>query len=122
MPEAGGVRSTSKFPAEPCLFCDTTLTSVGSGAEGNGQTYAPRLRVQSERVVLPRSICMSQIIACGNPLSKRNHCGTAAVMSFVKYRPQSVPANTCCGYFGLAMIESTGTSGRLPVLLSQVDV
>src|SRR5207253_11263878 len=41
-------------------------------------------------------------------------------MSLVKYRPQSVPAKTCCGNFGLAIIESTGMSGRLPVLLVQV--
>jgi hypothetical protein len=46
--------------------------------------------------------------------------GFAAVISFVKYKPQSVPAKTCCGNFGLAMIESTGMSGRLPVLLLQV--
>src|SRR3979411_66 len=63
---------------------------------------------------------MSQIIACGNPLSKRYQLGETAVMSFVKYSPQSVPAKTCCGNFGFAIIESTGMSGRLPVLLVQV--
>src|SRR5437763_1306861 len=65
---------------------------------------------------------MSQIMAWGRPLSKRNHSGEAAVMSLVKYRPQSVPAKTCCGNFGFAMIESTGTFGRLPLLFSQVNV
>src|ERR1700694_3046781 len=63
---------------------------------------------------------MSQIIAWGSPLSKRYQLGETAVMSFVKYNPQSVPANTCCGNLGFAIIESTGTSGRLPVLLLQV--
>jgi len=33
----------------------------------------------------------------------------------------SVPANTCCGRFGLTMIESTGMFGRFPVLFSHVD-
>jgi hypothetical protein len=33
-----------------------------------------------------------------------------------------VPAKTCSGLFGLTMIESTGMSGRSPVLSSQVDV
>src|SRR5207237_1168501 len=46
----------------------------------------------------------------------------AAVMSLVKYSPQSVPANTCWANLGLAMIESTGMSGRLPVLLLQTNV
>ena len=32
-----------------------------------------------------------------------------------------MPAKTCCGKFGLAMIESTGMSGRLPVLFGQVN-
>ena len=31
-----------------------------------------------------------------------------------------MPAKTCCGKFGLAMIESTGMSGRLPVLSTHV--
>jgi hypothetical protein len=43
-------------------------------------------------------------------------------MSSVKYNPQSLPANTCCGKFGLAIIESIGTFGRLPLLFSQVNV
>ena len=63
---------------------------------------------------------MSQIIEWGSPLSKRDQTGAAAVMSLVKYNPQSVPAKTCRGKFGLAMIESTGISGRLPVLSLQV--
>src|SRR5256885_8408718 len=65
---------------------------------------------------------MSQIIAWGNPLSKRYQVGETAVMSLVKYKPQSVPAKTCCGNFGLAIIESTGMSGRLPVLLLHTNV
>src|ERR1700738_4630465 len=65
---------------------------------------------------------MSQIIACGNPLSKRYQLGETAVMSFVKYSPQSVPAKTCCANFGLAIIESTGMSGRLPVLSLHANV
>src|SRR3954465_11745844 len=40
---------------------------------GSGQTWAPRLRVQAESVVPPRSICMSQTITLGRPLSKRYH-------------------------------------------------
>lgn len=58
---------------------------VGVGpVPGNGKTYAPRLRVQTERVVLPRSICMSHTIACAIPFSKRCHVGDATVMSSVK--------------------------------------
>jgi hypothetical protein len=57
---------------------------VGVGpTPGKGYTYAPRLRVQTERVVLPRSICMSQTIACGTPFSKRAHVGDATVISSV---------------------------------------
>src|SRR5262249_3958877 len=50
----------------------------------NGKTYAPRLRVQTERVVLPRSICMSHTIACEMPFSNRCHVGDATVTSSVK--------------------------------------
>ena len=32
-----------------------------------------------------------------------------------------MPAKTCCGKFGLVMIESTGMSGRLPVLFAHVN-
>lgn len=50
---------------------------------GKGKTYAPRLRVQTESVVEPRSICMSHTIACGIPFSKRCQVGDATVMSSV---------------------------------------
>jgi hypothetical protein len=63
---------------------------------------------------------MSQIITLGSPFWNRDQTGFVAVMSLVKYNPQSVPAKTCCGKFGFAMIESTGMSGRFPVLLFQV--
>ncbi len=33
-----------------------------------------------------------------------------------------MPAKTCDGKFGLAMIESTGMSGRLPLLSVHVNV
>ena len=33
-----------------------------------------------------------------------------------------MPAKTCCGKFGLTMTESTGMSGRLPLLFSHVNV
>ena len=57
---------------------------VGLGAPpGRGKAYAPRLRVQTESVVEPRSICMSHTIACGIPFSKRNQVGDATVMSSV---------------------------------------
>src|SRR5262249_23034993 len=87
---------------------------------GSGKTYAPRPRVQTERVVEPRSMAMSQIITCGIPFSNRCHNGDATVMSSVKYTPKSVPAKTCCGKFGFTMIESTGMSGRWRVLSSKV--
>src|SRR5581483_7338296 len=41
---------------------------------GSGHTYAPRLRVQAESVVAPRSICRSQIITLGMP--EVNFCQT----------------------------------------------
>jgi hypothetical protein len=94
---------------------------VPIGPKGRGHAYAPRPRVQSESVVLPRSIVMSQIITAGSPLLNRVHTGVAAVMSFVKYKPKSVPAKTCCGKLGLTMIESTGMFGKLPVLFCQVN-
>src|SRR5262245_48240700 len=50
---------------------------------GSGKTYAPRPRVQTERVVEPRSMAMSQIITCGIPFSNRFHNGDATVMSSV---------------------------------------
>jgi hypothetical protein len=53
------------------------------GPLGNGQTKAPRLRVQTESVVAPRSICMSQIMAFGRPALNRCQLGDAAVMSSV---------------------------------------
>jgi len=56
---------------------------VAFGSDGNGQTYAPRLRVQSDNVVNPRSYCMSQIIACGGPFWKRSHVGFATLISSV---------------------------------------
>ena len=56
---------------------------VGVPPPASGKTYAPRLRVQTESVVEPRSICMSHTIACGIPFSKRCHVGDAIVMSSV---------------------------------------
>jgi hypothetical protein len=47
---------------------------------GNGKTNAPRPRVHTDSVVDPRSICMSQIITCGIPVSKRFQAGAATVM------------------------------------------
>src|SRR5690348_9823212 len=58
----------------------------------------------------------------GIPVLKRAQEGEATVISLVKYRPQSVPANTCWGKLGLAMMESTGMLGRLPLLLTQLKV
>jgi hypothetical protein len=46
---------------------------------GNGKTNAPRPRVHTDRVVDPRSICMSQIITCGIPVSKTFQVGDATV-------------------------------------------
>jgi hypothetical protein len=54
------------------------------GPSGSGHTYAPRPRVHSERVVLPRSICMSQIITAGSPLVNRYQTGLASLMLLVK--------------------------------------
>jgi hypothetical protein len=45
------------------------------GPEVSGHAKAPRPRVQSERVVAPRSIDMSQIITAGNPSVKRYQIG-----------------------------------------------
>jgi hypothetical protein len=56
---------------------------VPTGPEGKGHTKAPRPRVQSESVVLPRSICMSQIMTLGSPLLNRFQTGEAAVISSV---------------------------------------
>ena len=56
---------------------------VGLPPPARGKTYAPRLRVQTESVVAPRSICMSHTIACGIPFSKRCQVGDATVMSSV---------------------------------------
>ena len=60
------------------------MPDSSTGAFGSCQTYAPRPRVQTDSVVAPRSIWRSQIIVCGRPLSKRNHVGDTALMSFVK--------------------------------------
>ena len=62
---------------------DAVGVGVGVGAPGSGYTYAPRLRVHTESVVEPRSICMSHTIACGMPFSKRCHVGEATVTSSV---------------------------------------
>jgi hypothetical protein len=56
---------------------------VGVPPPASGKTYAPRLRVQTESVVEPRSICMSHTIACGIPFSNRCQVGDATVMSSV---------------------------------------
>ena len=58
---------------------------------------------------------------CGIPLSNLNQVGLAWVMSSVQYTPQSVPANTWDALFGLTITESTGMSGRLPVLFAHVN-
>ena len=62
---------------------DAVGVGVGVGAPGSGYTYAPRLRVHTESVVEPRSICMSHTMACGMPFSKRCHVGEATVTSSV---------------------------------------
>ena len=62
---------------------DAVGVGVGVGCTGQRYTYAPRLRVHTESVVEPRSICMSQTIACGMPFSKRCHVGEATVTSSV---------------------------------------
>lgn len=56
---------------------------VASGPLVSGKTKAPRPRVQTDSVVAPRSIDMSQIITCGMPASKRYQSGDAAVTSSV---------------------------------------
>ena len=56
---------------------------VASGALVSGKTNAPRLRVQTESVVAPRSMDISQIITCGMPASKRYQTGDATVTSSV---------------------------------------
>jgi len=65
--------------------CQQTLRVMpyGMGPVGRSQTYAPRLRVQTDKVVLPRSIDKLQIITFGKPLWKRYHVGGFAVMSLV---------------------------------------
>src|SRR4051812_3126333 len=70
------------------------------GPEGRGHAYAPRERVKAASVVKPRSIERSQIITLGIPVLNFAHAGFATVMSFVKYKPQSLPAKTCCGKLG----------------------
>src|SRR5438067_47055 len=117
-----GVRVGVRVGVLVGVFVETAV-GVGvcaNGTSGSGQTYAPRERVKAARVVKPRSIAMSHTITLGIPALKRFHVGDAAVMSSVKYMPQSLPANTCCGKRGLAMIESTGMLGRLPLLFAQV--
>src|ERR1051326_778248 len=55
----------SKVPAPPCVIRETAETRVGAVAisvEVNGNTQAPRPRVQTESVVAPRSIRISQIM------------------------------------------------------------
>ena len=47
------------------------------GPEVSGHAKAPRPRVQSESVVAPRSIDMSQIITAGSPAVKRYQIGEA---------------------------------------------
>src|SRR5207249_1225566 len=114
------VRQVSVTPRLPARAAkEATFTAVGTA--GSGHAYAPRPRVNTARVVAPRSTDMSQIITWGSPFSNRCHTGDAAEMSFVKYRPQSVPAKTWFGTFGLTAIESAGTSGRLPLLSTQVN-
>jgi hypothetical protein len=56
---------------------------VPKGPSGSGQTNAPRPRVHKDRVVLPRSICISQIITAGKPFANRCQTGVAAFTSLV---------------------------------------
>ena len=51
---------------------------------GSGQTYAPRLRVQTDSVVKPRSYCMSQIITLGRPFWKIKR-GLDAKKTFIAF-------------------------------------
>ena len=60
------------------------LEGVPIGPDVRGHANAPRPRVQSESVVLPRSMDMSQIITAGRPLLKRYQTGVVALMLFVK--------------------------------------
>lgn len=80
---AVGVLVAVAVGADVGVFVGVTL-GVPIGPSGRGHTNAPRPRVQSDSVVLPRSIVISQIITAGSPLLNRNHCGAAALMSFVK--------------------------------------
>src|SRR6185503_2376750 len=71
-------------PKKPVAGATARLVgSEFSGPNGNGQAKAPRLRVQRDNVVPPRSICISQIITFGRPALNRVHTGVTAVMSSV---------------------------------------
>src|SRR6266550_189425 len=67
------VRVAERLTEPP--YVPETAATVSVGTAGSGHTNAPRLRVQSDSVVAPRSICMSQIITFGNPALKRIHVG-----------------------------------------------
>lgn len=69
--------------ADVGVFVGVTL-GVPIGPDVRGHAKAPRPRVQSNSVVLPRSIDISQIITAGRPLLNRDQTGVAALISLVK--------------------------------------
>src|SRR3954452_16070958 len=80
------VALTVKSASPNVLFASAPKVMVWfcfTGPFASGHTYAPRLRVHTDSAELPRSMTRLQTITCGIPLSKRNHFGEAAVMSFV---------------------------------------
>src|SRR4029453_8657763 len=85
----------------------TDTSAVPTAGTGSGHAHAPRERVNAASVVNPRSIVRLHTITCGRP-SKRCHTGGFALMLSVEYRPQSMPANTWFGMFGLAMTVLAG--------------
>src|SRR4051794_18476968 len=74
-------RQLSDTP-DPQGISDVIRKSAGRDV-GSGKTYPPRLRVHTESVVEPRSICISQIMAWGRPFSNRCQTGDAALMLLV---------------------------------------